>query len=677
MTVKICKIFTVAISALCAFAVTFGASACSNETVTPSSDKIKTHKFVIDYNYKNSPDPVSQDVELGSVVSEPAAPVRENYNFKGWFKNKRIVTKYDFSQPIMADTTIYAGWTAQGAIITYDYNYADAPVAQRVSVSTCEPITQPSAPERAGFTFVGWYTTSSGTTAFLFENGIEKNTTVFAKWSENVARVTFNYNYDGAPENTYASVDFGDSVAEISTPVRDRYLFDGWYEDKECTVKFDFNTKLNSSLTLYAGWKLVNPLVTFAGNYEGAVNTASRLNAVNDSVQKPTNPEREGYNFVSWYTDPECTTEYNFASSVENDLTLYAGWERKSLVVTFNMNYEGSAATTSKVLYGDKVQEPEEPSRTGYTFIGWFKDAAGTAAYDFESTVTGNFTLYAGWTGDDTSGNVTVRFKNNYSDDDTSDYTALSLSVGDRIRVPSTNPEREGYLFKGWYTSKDFTTKFVTGTRATGDTNIYARWLKQYTFEAEYTYLPDDKLALGTSDNGYGPDYIIIDVAKEMENGDEIQASNNYFVSNLFYNGAFIEFEVYSPVDVDDAVLSLRLTPDIYDTVLTPSTYGITVNGEAIDYAGIILDNAYGFVTDGSPKNGLSNKRTFQNYIITEGLNLKAGNNVIRLTTLNSVDHGGTYQAETPAVDCMYIYSDVEIKWAEGKCYESNLNKLS
>lgn len=71
--------------------------------------------------------------------------------------------------------------------------------------------------------------------------------------------------------------------------------------------------------------------------------------------------------------------------------------------VTFDQNYDGAAASTVvEVKAKDKVTKPTDPTRSGYTFAGWFTDEIAYSAYDFETLVKKSFVLYAGWdaTGD-------------------------------------------------------------------------------------------------------------------------------------------------------------------------------------------------------------------------------------------------------------------------------------
>ena len=70
----------------------------------------------------------------------------------------------------------------------------------------------------------------------------------------------------------------------------------------------------------------------------------------------------------------------------------------KKYTVTYNTN-GGSAVSSATVSEGNKLTAPEAPTKAGYTFLGWYKDAAFTNSWNFDAdTVTSNTTLYAKWT---------------------------------------------------------------------------------------------------------------------------------------------------------------------------------------------------------------------------------------------------------------------------------------
>lgn len=68
-----------------------------------------------------------------------------------------------------------------------------------------------------------------------------------------------------------------------------------------------------------------------------------------------------------------------------------------SHTITLNPNYTGATTSTVTVLDTAQLAAPTVPTQAGYAFVGWYTDSAGTTAYDFNSSVTSDFTLYAKW----------------------------------------------------------------------------------------------------------------------------------------------------------------------------------------------------------------------------------------------------------------------------------------
>ena len=137
--------------------------------------------------------------------------------------------------------------------------------------------------------------------------------------------------------------------------------------------------------------------VTFDGN--GGSDTASQSVIEGGRLVRPEDPTREGYTFTGWYTDKELTTLYDFDAAVTGSFTLYAGWEEAE-ETTYEISFAGNGGSETEsqfVVKNGKLVRPEDPTREGYTFTGWYIDEELTTLYDFDAAVTGSFTLYAGW----------------------------------------------------------------------------------------------------------------------------------------------------------------------------------------------------------------------------------------------------------------------------------------
>lgn len=136
-------------------------------------------------------------------------------------------------------------------------------------------------------------------------------------------------------------------------------------------------------------------IVTF--DNEGTRTTAIIDNGV--KLTAPAAPTKEGYRFSGWYYDNSGSkAKWNFdTDTVTRAMTLTAKWVR-TYTVTFETS-GGSAVDPVTVDTGSTVTKPADPTKSGYTFGGWYKDSTLQTPWDFANgTVTADTTLYAKWT---------------------------------------------------------------------------------------------------------------------------------------------------------------------------------------------------------------------------------------------------------------------------------------
>ena len=154
-------------------------------------------------------------------------------------------------------------------------------------------------------------------------------------------------------------------------------------------------------------------------------------------------------------------------------------------VVTFDSN-EGSSVPSIEGTSSHYVPtKPSDPTRTGYEFTGWYKDAACTQAFDWTSEVTKHITLYAGWEVVQATEYIsTLKYDANDGTGAPSDDVFVSSSTDAHVfAVASSAPVREGYRFMGWADASDASEavyKAGDGISVAhdGTKTIYAVWSK-------------------------------------------------------------------------------------------------------------------------------------------------------------------------------------------------------
>ncbi len=138
--------------------------------------------------------------------------------------------------------------------VTIDLQDGSTPTTQQVedgAVATYPEISSTSYKQ-----FKGWSTSADGTAVWNKTNPITSNITIYAYWAQITTKVTFNFNYTGAPKQVSEQRPLGELLDLPEDPTRTYWLFDGWYLDSATTTAYDTTSILTGTLKLYAGWKL-------------------------------------------------------------------------------------------------------------------------------------------------------------------------------------------------------------------------------------------------------------------------------------------------------------------------------------------------------------------------------------------------------------------------------------
>ena len=285
----------------------------------------------------------------------------------------------------------------------------------------------------------------------------------------------------GVCEMTSVALEVGAKIPKPADPTREGYTFVEWQRDG---VLLDFDSdratvkEEDTAITLTAVWKIKTFTVTFYTHVGGNVFqtvTVDYGKKVTTVTSAPAAPG-EDYVFGGWfYADGR---PYTF-DEVYEDALVYAKWskdEKPTYYVSFVTNADGITVPTQPILEGEHATVPTLAQREGYRFDGWYTDAEFNNPYTF-GVVTHNITLYAKWTKvdagapDESVYYVTVDL--NYIG---AEITSQAVVAGNSAQKPA-DPAREGYTFRGWYTTKDGAegTQYAFGA-VTENVTVYAVW---------------------------------------------------------------------------------------------------------------------------------------------------------------------------------------------------------
>ena len=327
----------------------------------------------ITYNANGGQAMTAQQVLDGTVPQTPAQPYYDGYDFNGWHDGSATGALTDWSLPVTANKTVYAGWTLKQITGTYDldggtYSSGDGTIPNLVTnwnSQTYYTALTRSSLTKTGHSFSGWlYHGVPWTSSYEYP---VSDYTLKANWTATTFNVTF------APSNGSSNFTvptrYGNGVVEPDEPTWAKHRFLGWYTASSGGEKVDFSQPLTGAVTYYAHWG--DDVYTVSFDSDGGSAVASQEVSYFGAATEPEDPTRAGYILQYWELDGQ---EYVFGTPVTGDITLKAVW-RAVWEVKFNTD-GGTPSTipTQVVLDGDTAEQPEDPTKAGCTFLGWAKD---------------------------------------------------------------------------------------------------------------------------------------------------------------------------------------------------------------------------------------------------------------------------------------------------------------
>ena len=381
-----------------------------------SGEPMKEVTFYISKGLKSYSVTVAEDITNGTVTADKASAAEndtvtltvtpaENYEIDSVSYNDgsdHVITPvesvYSFSMPAsnVTVTATFKAATPAAYTVTYDANGATSGTVPTDSTSydanaSVTVLGNTGNLVKTDYTFAGWNTAADGTGTDYAAGDtftITADTTLYAKWTANTITVTFSTSTDGKTINK-------DGVT--------------------CNNSFD------SYNNLFMG----GTFSTTLGNFTRIVVTAQDTKRV--GMDRDRNPIA-GWSNNTW-TGNASSVNFGAIMGNNNDVTIvFTITPVTNYTVTFNSK-GGSDVTSASVAEGNKVTKPTNPTRDGYTFLGWSTEETSSTYYDFDTAVTSSFTLYAQWekkveTGVSDTSDIAVAVEGLNDAIDTSDLTA-------------------------------------------------------------------------------------------------------------------------------------------------------------------------------------------------------------------------------------------------------------
>lgn len=245
------------------------------------------------------------------------------------------------------------------------------------------------------------------------------------------------------------------------------------------------NIKIEEGLTIDVKYALDEHTLTFETNGGSAINPVTVRHG--NAVARPADPTKDKYTFIGWYADPEFTEEYDFATVLEADKTIYAKFELTStpigdIYVRYDVLHIKQLPDGTYDLANAEVEHLSAKKDTTVTAV--IKDYRATHHVNVNRTLsklTGTaIQPYMGVDGKPVYTILSVYYDLDF-------HTLTFDTMGGSKIAPETvrhgltvakpkDPVNGGFLFDGWYTDKTYRTPYNFATPLTQDTTIYAKW---------------------------------------------------------------------------------------------------------------------------------------------------------------------------------------------------------
>ena len=468
-------------------------SAHCNKTWAKNYD---TREYSIIYNLNggtnNSNNPKNYTRHSKTITFRK--PVREGYVFKGWYSDEKFTQKVTKIKMGSTGTVeLHAKWKIKTYDITYKLsggkNNAKNPADYKITTKTIKLLK----PKKKGYTFKGWYEDKEFNEKVTeIKKGSTGDKILYAKWKAKKYDIT--YELDGGENDSKnpKSYSVESSTITLENPTKAGYRFEGWYSNNQYSKRV---TEIKSGSTgdkaLFAKWGVIKYDIAFDGNgsTSGSMNIQSDCKHGSDYSLSQNVFQRTGYTFAGWNTRADGSGRtYGDKSVVRNltdsdgdTITLYAQWTLDEYSITYNLN-EGVNSNENPTTYTITTEtiSLKNPTRTGYTFEGWYNDANFTEKVtSIKTGSSGNQILYAKWS----VSKYSIAFNGNGATSG-SMPTQSNYNYGSSYTLNANVFQRTGYTFNGWNTKADgsgtaYADKATVSNLASNNESsvtLYAQW---------------------------------------------------------------------------------------------------------------------------------------------------------------------------------------------------------
>lgn len=370
----------------------------------PLSGSSEVLSRTITFNWSNEKDAATIAFETGAgsavqmirllsgTVLEgkmPEEPTRLGYDFAGWYTDTAYGTRFTATTMPSGNTTVYAKWTPKIVSYTVEH-YQKALDGQYVLIATDKTPTGEvdASTDAKANNYTGFTAQDVKQQKIAFDG----STVVEIRYDRNLYDLKFVYG-NGSNDITLRAL-FGSPIVKPSNPSKPGYTFNGWNAEIPPTMPAD-------ALTFTAQWapKTDTPYIVkhYKQNLDGNTYALEQAEGKSGTTGQLTN-----------FKD---TNTYSGFTALPFDQKIIAADGRTVIEIKYNRNVHtlswnvndgdpltGLSYTKGDTKYGTPIVTPQTPTREGYAFAGWYKDAGLTVALEDNATMPDTaLTLTAKW----------------------------------------------------------------------------------------------------------------------------------------------------------------------------------------------------------------------------------------------------------------------------------------
>lgn len=392
------------------------------------------------------------EVAHGTLISDLALPTKFGHNIDGLYKDSKFTIKLNDNDEIKEDLNIYVKWKINQYKVSI---IIDGEVYRTIDIDYNTRVVDVKKPTKEHYNFIGYFDVNGD--EISEDELVTSDMSVYGRFE--LVDLNVNIYVDG--KITYTkTVKYGDKLSTISKPKKTGYTFTGYYEDSAFNKLVESEFVIIDNIDLYAKFEVNLYTVRL---FNGSVYYGSITLPYGTKISTITKPTKEHYHFVNWYAESSFTTVVADDSIISSDINLYAKFEIDKFSIKY---YDGNKVLkTVTVNYGSKFFAVSKPTKTGYTLLKMYSDAACTTEMDPGTIIYSDINVYTTWKINTYT--VSIYYEGVLQSTETITYgTKVSSFV---------KPTKEHYVFN-WYSDSAYKNKINDSLVISKDMNLYGHF---------------------------------------------------------------------------------------------------------------------------------------------------------------------------------------------------------